>query len=31
MGTDGFIVYIETDDIYKEIEEHVETRVDNLD
>ena len=31
MSTDSFIVYIETDDIYKEIEEHVKTRVDNLD
>ena len=28
MGTDGFIVYIKTDDIYKEIAEDVETRLD---
>ena len=29
MDTDGFIVYIKTDDIYKDIAEGVETRFDN--
>ena len=28
MGTDGFIVYIKADDIYKDIAEDVETRFD---
>ena len=28
MDTDGFIVYIKTDDIYKDIAEDVETRFD---
>ena len=28
MNTDNFIVYIKTDDIYKEIAEDVETRFD---
>ena len=28
MDTDGFIVYIETDDIYKDIAEDVEKRFD---
>ena len=29
MGTDIFIVYIKTDDIYKDITEDVETRFDH--
>ena len=29
MDTDSFIVYIKTDDIYKDIEKDVETRFDN--
>ena len=29
MDTDGFIVYIKTDDIYKDIAEDVEIRFDN--
>ena len=29
MDTDSFIVYIKTDDIYKDIAEDVETRFDN--
>ena len=29
MDTDSFIVFIKTDDIYKDIEEAVETRFDN--
>ena len=28
MDTDGFIVYIKTDDIYKNIAEDIETRFD---
>ena len=28
MDTDGFIVYIKTDDIYKDIAEDVDTRFD---
>ena len=28
MNTDSFIAYIKTDDIYKDIVEHVETRFD---
>ena len=28
MNTDGFIVYIKTDDIYKDIAKDVETRFD---
>ena len=28
MDTDSFILYIKTDDIYKDIAEHVETRSD---
>ena len=28
MDTDSFIVYIKTEDIYKDIAEHVETRFD---
>ena len=28
MDTDSFIVYIKTDDIYKDIAEDVETRLD---
>ena len=31
MDTDSFIVYIKTDDIYKDIVEDVETRFDNPD
>ena len=27
-GTNSFIVYIKTDDIYKDLEEHVETKID---
>ena len=30
MGRDSLIVYIKTDDIYKDIAEDVETRFDNL-
>ena len=30
MGTDSLIVYIKTDDIYKDIAEDVETRFDKL-
>ena len=30
MDTDSFIVYIKTDDIYKDIAEKVETRFDTL-
>ena len=30
MDTDSFIVYIKTDDIYKDIAEEVETRFDTL-
>ena len=30
MWTDSFIVYIKTDDIYKDISEDVETRFDTL-
>ena len=30
MDTDSFIVYIKTDDIYKDIAEDVETRFDTL-
>ena len=30
MDTDIFIVYIKTDDIYKDIAEDVETRFDSL-
>ena len=30
MDTDSFIVYIKTDDIYKNIAEDVETRFDTL-
>ena len=29
MDTDSFIVYIKTDDIYKDIAEDAETRFDN--
>ena len=31
MDTDSFIVYIKTNDIYKDIEEYVETRFDTSD
>ena len=31
MDTDSFIVYIKTDDIYKDIAEDVETRFDTSD
>ena len=31
MNTDSFIIYIKTDDIYKDIAEDVETRFDTLD
>ena len=30
MDTDSFVVYIKTDDIYKDIAEDVETRLDTL-
>ena len=30
MDTDSFIVYIKTDDIYKDIAEDVETRFDTI-
>ena len=30
MGTDSFIVYIKTDDVYKEIAEDVKTKFDTL-